>query len=32
VYEALLRDLGLDVSSGVIDEGGNCYYEGIKPS
>jgi 2-polyprenyl-3-methyl-5-hydroxy-6-metoxy-1,4-benzoquinol methylase len=30
VYEALLRDLGLDVSSGVIDEGGNCYYEGIK--
>jgi 2-polyprenyl-3-methyl-5-hydroxy-6-metoxy-1,4-benzoquinol methylase len=31
VYEALLRDLGLDVSSGVIDEGGNCYYEGIKP-
>ena len=32
VYEALLRDRGLDVSSGVIDEGGNCYYEGIKPS
>jgi 2-polyprenyl-3-methyl-5-hydroxy-6-metoxy-1,4-benzoquinol methylase len=30
-YEALLRDLGLDVSSGVIDEGGNSYYEGIKP-
>ena len=29
-YEALLRDLGLDVLSGVIDEGGNCYYEGIK--
>ena len=32
VYEALLRDLGLDVSSGVIDEGSNCYYEAIKPS
>ena len=32
VYEALLRDLGLDVSSGAIDEGGNYYYEGIKPS
>jgi 2-polyprenyl-3-methyl-5-hydroxy-6-metoxy-1,4-benzoquinol methylase len=32
VYEALLRDPGLDVSSGVINEGGNCYYEGIKPS
>jgi 2-polyprenyl-3-methyl-5-hydroxy-6-metoxy-1,4-benzoquinol methylase len=31
VYEALLRDLGLDVSSGAIDEGANCYYEGIKP-
>jgi 2-polyprenyl-3-methyl-5-hydroxy-6-metoxy-1,4-benzoquinol methylase len=30
VYEALLRDLGLDVSPRVIDEGGNCYYEGIK--
>ena len=32
VYEALLQGLGLDVSSGVIDEGGNYYYEGIKPS
>jgi 2-polyprenyl-3-methyl-5-hydroxy-6-metoxy-1,4-benzoquinol methylase len=32
VYEALLRDLRLDVSSRVIDEGGNGYYEGIKPS
>jgi len=32
VYEALLRDLGLHISSGVIDEGGNCYYVGIKPS
>jgi 2-polyprenyl-3-methyl-5-hydroxy-6-metoxy-1,4-benzoquinol methylase len=32
VYEALLGDLGLDVSPGVIDEGGNRYYEGIKRS
>jgi hypothetical protein len=32
VYEALLRDLGLQVSPGVIDEGDNYYYEAIKPS
>jgi 2-polyprenyl-3-methyl-5-hydroxy-6-metoxy-1,4-benzoquinol methylase len=32
VYEGLLRDLGLHLSPGVIDEGGNCYYEGVKPS
>jgi 2-polyprenyl-3-methyl-5-hydroxy-6-metoxy-1,4-benzoquinol methylase len=32
VYEALLRELGLHISPGVIDEGDNFYYEAIKPS
>ena len=32
VYAPLLQDLGLHVSPGVIDEGGNRYYEGIKRS
>ena len=26
VYEQVLSDLGLEVSSGVVDEGGNYYY------
>jgi 2-polyprenyl-3-methyl-5-hydroxy-6-metoxy-1,4-benzoquinol methylase len=29
-YEQLLRGIGLEVSSGVTDEGGNYYYYAIK--
>jgi SAM-dependent methyltransferase len=30
-YERILRGLGLEVSSGVTDEGGNFYYDASKP-